>query len=72
MTAAAKKIQQAIAQLPLEDMLTLHEHLVVSIHEKEDTEQLDPALRDEIQRRVQEIDSGMAEAGDAFDALKTM
>jgi putative addiction module component (TIGR02574 family) len=72
MTAAAKKIQQEIRQLPLEDMLVLHEHLVESIHAKEDTQQLDPVFRDEIQRRVKEVDSGKAEGVDAFEALKEM
>jgi Putative addiction module component len=72
MTAATKRIQQEIRQLPLEDMLVLHEHLVASIHEKEDTQQLDPAFRDEIQQRVKEVDSGKAEGVDAFEALKEM
>jgi len=69
MTAVAIKIEQEIRQLPLEDMLALHEHLLVSIHEKEDTQRLDPAFRDEIQRRVQEIEAGKAEGVDAFEAL---
>jgi putative addiction module component (TIGR02574 family) len=72
MTAVAKRIEQEIRQLPLEDMLVLHEHLVASIHEKEDAAPLDPAFRDEIQRRVKEIDSGKADGVDAFEALKEM
>jgi hypothetical protein len=31
-----------------------------------------PAFRDEIQRRVKEIDSGKVEGVDAFEALRTM
>ncbi len=72
MTAVAIKIEREISQLALEDMLALHEHLLVSIHEKEDTHRLDPAFRDEIQRRVKEIESGKAEGVDAFAALKEM
>ena len=72
MTAVAKKIEQEMQHLPLEDLLVLHEHLIVSIHEKEDTQQLDPAFRHEIRRRVQEVDSGKAEGVDAFEALKEM
>ena len=72
MTATAQRIQQEIRQLPLEDMLVLHEHLVLSIHEKEQTEQLDPSFRDEIQRRVKEIDSGKAAGVEAFGALREM
>jgi len=72
MTAVAKRIEMEIQQLPMEDMLVLHEHLVASIHEKEDTRPLDPAFRDEIQRRVKEVDSGKAKGVDAFEALEEM
>ncbi len=72
MTAAAKKIEQEIRELPLDDLLVLHERLVVSIHEKEDTQPLDPAFREEVQRRVKEVESGKAEGVDAFEALKGM
>ncbi len=71
-TATAKKIEQELRELPVEDLLALHEHLVVSINEKLETEQLDPAFRDEIWRRVEEIDSGKAEGVEAFEALKKM
>jgi putative addiction module component (TIGR02574 family) len=72
MTAVAKRIEQEIRQLPIEDMIVLHEHLTTSIHEKEDDERLDPAFREEIQRRIDEIDSGKAQGVDAFEALKEM
>ena len=57
-------------QLPLEDMLVLHEQLMASIHEKEET--LDPAFREEIRRRVEEIDAGKADGVDALRALEEM
>ena len=72
MTAAAKKIEQEFRQLPLEDLLALHENLIVSIHEREDSEQLDPTFQQEILRRVQEIESGNVEGVDAFKALDEM
>jgi putative addiction module component (TIGR02574 family) len=72
MTAVAKKISEQIRHLPLEDMVQLHEHLIVSIQEKEGTERLDSEFRDEIQRRVEEIDSGKTKGVDAFKALKEM
>ena len=72
MTATVKRIEQEIRELPLEDMLVLHDQLVSSIHEKEDAQKLDPAFREEIQRRVKEIDSGKAEGVDALQALKEM
>jgi Putative addiction module component len=72
MTAIAKRLEQEIGQLPLEDMLVLHDHLVTSIHEKEDTEKLDPTFRAEILQRIKEIDSGKVTGVDAFEALKQM
>ena len=72
MTAVAKRIEQEIQQLPIEDMIVLHEHLTVSIHEKEDDQKLDPAFREEIRRRIDEIDSGKAQGVDAFQALEGM
>jgi len=72
MTTAARRIEQEIRELSLEDMLLLHEHLVTSIHEKEEAQKHDPAFRAEIQRRVKEIDSGKAEGIDALQALKDM
>lgn len=72
MTAVAKRIGQEIRELPIEDMLFLHEQLVASIHQKEDAQKLDPAFRKEIQRRSREIDSGKAEGVDPFQELKEM
>jgi hypothetical protein len=70
MTAAAKRIEQEIRQLPLEDMLVLHEQLVASIHERESNEQLDPEFKEEIKKRIKQIDSGSACGIDAFKALE--
>jgi len=72
MTSVAMRIEREFRQLPLDDMLALHECLVASIHEREDSQPLDPAYRDEIKRRVQEIDSGGAKGVDAFKALEGM
>ena len=72
MTAIAKKIEEEIQHLPLEDMLALHEQLLVSIHEREEARSLDPAFRNDIQRRIDEIDSGKVQGVDALEALKKM
>jgi putative addiction module component (TIGR02574 family) len=72
MTAMAKKIEQEMRQLPLDDMLALHEQLIASINEKEDSQPLEPAFKEEVQRRVKEIDSGKAKGVDAFKALEDM
>ena len=72
MTATAKKIEEEIQHLPLEDMLALHEHLIVSIHESEEARTLDPDFRREILRRVEEIDSGKVQGTDALEDLKKM
>ena len=72
MTATAKKIEAEIQHLPLEDMLALHEHLIVSIHQREEARSLDPAFRDDIQRRIDEVDSGRVQGTDALESLKKM
>lgn len=72
MTAVAKKIEQEMRDLPLEDMLALHEQLIASIGEKEDATPLDPVFKKEIQRRVEEVDSGKVDGVDPFKALKEM
>jgi len=72
MTAIAKKIEAEIQRLPLDDMLALHEHLIVSIHESEEARRLDPAFSRDIQRRVHEIDSGKVQGTDARKALRGM
>jgi len=61
-----------IQHLPLSDLLAIHQQLVVSFHEKEETEGIDPAFAADIERRVQEIESGLSEGVDALEALKAM
>jgi hypothetical protein len=72
MTVAATKIEEELRQLPTEDLMAIHERLVVSIHEREEAEPFDPAFGEEIRRRVEEIDCGKTEGSEAFDALKKM
>jgi hypothetical protein len=72
MTAAATKIERELRELPMEDLLAIHEHLVVSIHEREEAERFDPAFREEMRRRIEEIDSGKTAGIEAFEALKKM
>ncbi len=72
MTAIAKEIEGQIQHLPLEDMFARHERLIVSIHESEEARRLDPDFRREIQRRVEEIDSGKVQGTDALEALEKM
>jgi len=72
MTAIAKKLGKEIQHLALEDMLALHEHLIVSIHQREEARSLDPAFRNDIQRRIDEIDSGRVQGTDALESLKNM
>jgi len=42
MTATGKRIEQEIRELPLEDMLVLHDQLVTSIHERRRLRSLTP------------------------------
>lgn len=72
MTVAAAKIEQELRRLPTEDLLAIHERLVVSIQEREEAEGLDPDFREEIRRRIEEVDSGKTEGVEAFEALKQM
>ena len=72
MTATATKIEQELRRLPMEDLLAIHDHLVASIHERKEAERLDPAFREDVRRRVEEIDSGKATRVEAFEALKKM
>jgi len=69
---AAEKLERAIRNLPVEEMVSVHERLIAAIHDKADTQGLDPAFRDEIERRVREIDAGTAKSVDALRALDKM
>jgi hypothetical protein len=72
MSVATEKIERAIRKLPVEQMVSVHEHLIAAIHDKADAEGLDPAFREEIERRVRDIDAGKAQGTDAFQALRKM
>ena len=72
MSVATEKIERAIRKLPVDEMVSMHEHLIAAIHDKADAEGLDPAFREEILRRVKEIDSGSVKGVDAFRALRKM
>ena len=70
MSAPVQELERAISELAIGDMLHLHERLIARIHNQAGLEGLDPAFRDEIARRVQEIDAGKAQSFDAFQALR--
>ncbi len=72
MSAATENIERAIRELPVDEMVSMHEHLIAAIHEKADAEGLDPAFREAVARRVLEIDAGTAKGVDAFEALRKM
>lgn len=72
MSVATEKIARAIQKLPMEQMVLMHEQLISAIHDKADTEGLDPDFRDEIQQRVKDIDAGKAKGVEAFRALRKM
>ena len=71
MTAAAIRIENEIRGLPLEDQLALHTQILVLIY-KDEPQPLDPAFREEILRRIEEIDAGEVQGSDPFEALRRM
>ena len=71
-TATAQKIEQEIKELSLPDLVALYPSLVEAMYAKEDAEGLDPAFRNDILRRIDEIDAGRAEGVDAFKALNEL
>ena len=72
MSATAEKLAREISSLPPEEMLALHARLLRALYATQDNEQLDPAFRAEIVRRINAIDAGMIDGADAFDAIKRM
>lgn len=72
MTAVAQKFEREIRQLPLSDLLEIHQQLLVSIREREEAEAVEPAFADDIARRIREIDSGVVVGVDALEAVKEM
>lgn len=72
MQNSIKELEEQIQGLPLSDLVTLHEHLITEIQEREEHETLDPAYKAELERRIQEIKSGSVLGMDAFTALEDM
>lgn len=72
MSLATEKIEQAMRRLPVEELVSMHENLIATIHDKADAEGLDPAFREKIARRVKEIDAGTAKGTDALRSLRKM
>jgi hypothetical protein len=54
----------------VEEMVSMHERLIATIHEKADVRGLDPEFRVEIEQGIKEIDAGSEKGVDAFRALK--
>lgn len=72
MTATARKIEEQIQELPLQDLIALYPRIIEAMYAKEDAEGLDPAFRNDILRRIDDIDAGRAEGVDAFKALNEL
>jgi hypothetical protein len=72
MNAASAKIERAIQNLPVDDMVSIHERLIRTIHDKADSQGLDPEFCDEIRQRIKDIDAGKVKGVDAFRALRKM
>ncbi|MEY2407501.1 MAG: hypothetical protein QOF48_171 [Verrucomicrobiota bacterium] len=72
MTATARKIEEQIQELPLQDLIALYPRIIEAMYAKEDAEGLDPAFRNDILRRIDDIDTGRAEGVDAFKALNEL
>ena len=72
MSVATEKLERQIKKLPVEEMVSIHELLIATIHDKSDAQGLDGAFRDEIEQRLKEIDAGAEKGVDAFRALKKM
>ncbi len=72
MTTNTVKIAREIKRLPVEEMVALHEELILTIHEKEEEEGLDPAFVKERKRRVAEIKSGKVKGIPAEKVFKKL
>ena len=72
MSVATKALEREIKKLPVEEMVSMHERLIATIHEKADSQGLDPDFRAEIDQRIKEIDAGTEKGVDGFQALKKM
>jgi hypothetical protein len=71
-SAASEKLEREIKKLPVEEMVSMHAHLIATIHEKAEAQGFDPEFRAQIEQRVQEIDAGAEKGVDAFRALRKM
>ena len=69
MTKDGKKVVERIHGLQLEDLVNLHSQLTMAIYEHEDAEGLEPEFWSEIQKRIEQIDTGAVQGVDAFSAL---
>ncbi|RJP18557.1 MAG: hypothetical protein C4527_28795 [Candidatus Omnitrophota bacterium] len=67
-----KEIEEQIQGLSLPDMMALHESLIVSIQEREDQEGIEPSYKAELERRIDEINSGKVKGVDAIKSLEEM
>jgi hypothetical protein len=72
MSVATEKLERAFRKLPVEQMVSVHEHLITTLHDKADAQGLDPAFRAEVEQRIKDIDAGNAKGVDAFRALRKM
>lgn len=72
MTTTTLKIARDIKELPIMEMVALHEELIATIHKKREEEGLDPVQVKELKHRVAEVKSGKARGIDARRALKRM
>ena len=72
MASEGQRVGEWIRSLPLEDLVDLHSQLTMAIYEREDTEGLDPGFWPQIQRRIQQINAGTVQGGEAFSTLVKM
>ncbi len=72
MSNLTNELKKQIQELPLSDMIELHESLIATIQEREDKEGLDPMYKAELVRRVNDIKSGSVKGVNAFTSLEEM
>jgi putative addiction module component (TIGR02574 family) len=72
MSVATQKLEREIKKLSVDEMVSMHERLIATIHDKADTQGLDTDFREEIEHRIKAIDSGKEKGVDAFRALRKM
>ncbi len=72
MTNATLKIARRFKELPVKEMVALHEELIATIYEREEEEGLDPVYVKEIKRRMVEIESGKVKGIPAEKVFKKL